>query len=130
MTDAADLRSQLRAAAHAAQAFVAEAKGPVKAKVTGANGKVDRAAADREQHAVHGFGWYATYAEVMTQMSAWADHLAADGRFGEIEQLICQVVFGEYGAQMVGGIPMNQGEMVRPFHVGLTQEHVGKFWPV
>jgi (2S)-methylsuccinyl-CoA dehydrogenase len=122
----ADLQAKLRAAAHAAQAFVAEAKGPVKAKVTGASGKVDRAAADREQHAVHGFGWYATYAEVMTQMSAWADHLQAEGRFGEVEQLLAQFLFAEYGAQMLGGIAMNQGESIRPAELGVDAAAVDK----
>src|SRR4051812_21886325 len=94
----ADLQERLRGAAAAAQALVAEAKGPVKAKVSKADGRVDRAAADREQHAVHGFGWYATYAEVMTQVSAWADRPAAEGRLGEVEQLLAQFIVGEYGA--------------------------------
>src|SRR5690242_17029532 len=97
----ADLSAHLRAAAHAAQAFVAEAKGPVKAKVSRLDGRVDRAAADREQHAVHGYGWYATYAEVLTQVCAWADRLAAEGRFGEVEQLLAQFIACEYAAQMV-----------------------------
>jgi (2S)-methylsuccinyl-CoA dehydrogenase len=122
----ADLRTHLRAVSHAAQAFVAQAKGPVKAKVAGAAGKVDRAAADREQHAVHGFGWYATYAEVMTQMSAWADHLETEGRLGEVEQLLAQFLFAEYGAQMLGGIAMNQGETIRPAELGVDAAAVDK----
>ena len=123
-----DLLGALRDAAAAAQGFVAEAKGPVKAKVSKADGRIDRAAADREQHAVHGFGWYATYAEVMTQVSAWADHLAAEHRLGEVEQLLAQFLVAEYAAQMTGGIPMNQGEIIRPYAIGLTDEHIGRFW--
>ncbi|CAN5323597.1 acyl-CoA dehydrogenase family protein [soil metagenome] len=123
-----DLRTLMRAAAQAAQAFVAEAKGPVKAKVARPDGRVDREAADREQHAVHGYGWYATYAEVMTQVSAWADALEAEGKFGEIEALLAQLLFAEYGAQMVGGIAMNQGETARPYDLGLTEAHIGKLW--
>jgi (2S)-methylsuccinyl-CoA dehydrogenase len=122
-----NLQGALRAAAGAAQALVAEAKGPVKAKVSRPDGRVDRAAADREQHAVHGFGWYATYAEVLTQVCAWADRLAADGRFGEVEQLLAQFLVAEYAAQIVGGIAMNQGEIVRPAAIGLSQDEVARF---
>ncbi len=35
-------------------------------------------------------------------------------RFGEMEALITQIAFGEYLNQIAGGIPMSQGEMVRP----------------
>ncbi len=119
-----NLRELLRATALAAQAFVAKAKAPVLAKVTGANGRVDRKAADREQHAVHGFGWYATYAELMVQVSAWADRLADAGGFGEIEALLAQLLVAEYAAQMIGGIPMNQGETIRPMGLGVDAADV------
>ena len=35
-------------------------------------------------------------------------------RFGETEALILQIGFGEYLAQLAGGIPMSQSEIVRP----------------
>jgi (2S)-methylsuccinyl-CoA dehydrogenase len=124
------LRDVLRRVSVAAQTLVAEAKGPVKAKVSRPDGRVDRLAADREQHAVHGFGWYATYGELMTQVSAWADRLEAEGKFGEVEALLAQLLFTEYGAQMAGGIPMNQGEIVRPTDIGLGQAELGRFWVV
>jgi (2S)-methylsuccinyl-CoA dehydrogenase len=117
-----DLHDLMRTAAGAAQAFAAQARGPVKAKVAKPDGKVDRALADAEQHAVHGYGWYATYAEVLTQVSAWADRLQADGQFGETEALLCQLLFAEYAAQLIGGIAMNQGEVVRPADLGVTPE--------
>ncbi len=121
-----DLHALLRAAAAAASAFVADAKVAVKAKVAGPDGKVDRKAADREQHAVHGFGWYATYAELFTQVSAWADRLEAEGRFGETEALLCQLLFTEYSCQLIGGIPMNQGEVIRPLDLGVPQPAMAK----
>jgi (2S)-methylsuccinyl-CoA dehydrogenase len=122
-----NLRDLMRAAAAAVQGFVAEAKGSVKAKVT-KDGKVDRRLADAEQHAVHGYGWYATYAELFTQVSAWADTLAAEGKFGETEALLAQLLLGEYSVQLVGGIAMNQGESVRPYDIGLGDEQIGKLW--
>ncbi|MEJ2816094.1 acyl-CoA dehydrogenase family protein [Caulobacter sp. CCG-8] len=107
----------LREAAGAAQLFVAEAKPEVKAAITGANGKIDRALADEHQHQVHGYGWYAAYAELMNQVAGWAERLEAEGRFGEIEALLAQLLFSEYAAQLIGGVPMNQGEIVRPAHL-------------
>jgi len=108
------LTALLAGAADAAQAFVAAVRPAVRARIAGADGKSDRALADLEQHAVHGFGWYATYAELMRQVASWATDLEADGAFTEVDALLAQLLFAEYGAQLVGGIPMNQGETIRP----------------
>ncbi|MFA5962831.1 MAG: acyl-CoA dehydrogenase family protein [Sphingomonas sp.] len=109
-----DLPNLLRDAAEAAQAFVAAVRPAVRARITGADGKPDRALADREQHVVHGFGWYATYAAVLREVAHWTERLAADGALGEVEALLAQLLFAEYGAQIAGGIAMNQGETIRP----------------
>lgn len=118
-----NLRDLLRGAAASAQSFVAQAKVSVKAKVS-TGGKVDRKAADREQHAVHGFGWYATYAELFTQVSAWTDRLEAEGKFGEVEALLAQLLISEYASQLVGGISMNQGEVIRPADLGVSADAI------
>jgi (2S)-methylsuccinyl-CoA dehydrogenase len=107
----------LREAAGAAQLFVAEAKPAVKTAITGVGGKIDRALADEHQHQVHGYGWYAAYAELLNQVAGWAERLEVEGRFGEIEALLAQLLFSEYLAQLIGGLPMNQGEIVRPAHL-------------
>ncbi|MEE9388069.1 MAG: acyl-CoA dehydrogenase family protein [Paracoccaceae bacterium] len=65
------------------------------------------------QSALHALSWLTTYAEALTQMQGWAERLQADGGFGEMEQLIHQIGFGEYLAQINGGIPMSQGEIAR-----------------
>ena len=109
-----DLVPLLARAADAAQAFVAAARGPVKARIEGTDGRVDRGLADLEQHIVHGFGWVASYAELMREVASWAAKLETEGAFGEIEALLAQLLFAEYGAQLRGGIPMNQGEVIRP----------------
>jgi len=85
----------------------------------------DRVSAELiEQHqtAAHGLAWLATYCESLTQMHRWAEALQADGRFGELEQLILQIAFGEYLWQVYGGIQMNQGEVVRLQDLGVTQD--------
>jgi (2S)-methylsuccinyl-CoA dehydrogenase len=44
----------------------------------------------------------------------------AGAGLGETEQLLIRIGAGEYLAQMFGGIPMSQGEIVRPADLGLT----------
>ncbi|MBX3480610.1 MAG: acyl-CoA/acyl-ACP dehydrogenase [Caulobacter sp.] len=121
------LPTLLREAADAAQAFVAEAKGAVKARIT-SNGRIDRKLADAQQHAVHGFGWYASYAELMTQVAGWAAALDDAGQFSETDALLAQLLFAEYACQMVGGIPMNQGEMVRPADLTDSRETMNRLF--
>jgi len=77
------------------------------------DGRVSGAALEAEQFAAHAFSWIATYAEALRQMQGWAGRLKADDRLGEMEQLILQIAFGEYLAQLQGGIPMSQGEIAR-----------------
>jgi (2S)-methylsuccinyl-CoA dehydrogenase len=122
-----DLVSLLRDAASGVQAFVADAKGAVKARIS-SGGKIDRKLADLEQHCVHGFGWYASYGELMTQVAGWAAELDAQGRFGETEQLLAQLLFSEYAAQLVGGIPMNQGEIIRPADLTSDRETMNRLF--
>ncbi|WP_066708003.1 acyl-CoA dehydrogenase family protein [Celeribacter ethanolicus] len=74
---------------------------------------------EANQTAAHGLAWLATYVESLRQMQKWAERLSEDGKFGEMEQLIHQIAFGEYLSQIYGGIPMNQGEICRPAHLGL-----------
>jgi (2S)-methylsuccinyl-CoA dehydrogenase len=114
----ADVPARLTATAEVLQAFLREATAAAKAKVS-VGGKVDRLALDREQHVVHGLAWYATYAEVARQLAAWSERLTSEGKFGETETLLVQIVMAEYGAQFAAGIPMNQGETIRPEDFGV-----------
>ena len=86
-----------------------------------ANGKVINSLVDDHQTAAHGFAWVATYVESLRQMQRWAEALTVSKQFGEVEQLIHQIAFGEYLCQLSGGIPMNQGEFIRLQDIGLTQ---------
>ena len=108
------LTALLTGAADNAQAFVAAVRPAVRARIAGADGKPDRALADLEQHVVHGFGWFATYAALMREVADWAARLEARGALSEVDALLAQLLLSEYGAQLLGGIPMNQGETIRP----------------
>src|SRR5689334_7225719 len=98
--------------------MVLHAKGALEPRLA-PDGKIDAAALDREQHAVHGFAWLATYATALRATADWAEHLERAGKFGEREQLILQLAFAEYLSQILGGIPMSQGEIVRPNDMGV-----------
>ncbi len=82
-------------------------------------GKIDRVALDREQHVVHGLAWVATYAETLREVSDWARALNDAGKFGETEQLLAKVLVAEYAAQLAGGVPMTQVEIIRPADFGI-----------
>jgi (2S)-methylsuccinyl-CoA dehydrogenase len=69
---------------------------------------------DAEQARTHGLAWAATYARALRETLGWATRLAASGRRGELESLILQAAFGEYLAQLAGGLPLSQGELFRP----------------
>ena len=78
-----------------------------------ADGRVQNALIEEHQTAAHGFAWLATYVQSLQQMQIWAEALQAQQKFGETEQLIHQIAFGEYLCQLTGGIPMNQTEVIR-----------------
>ncbi|NNL36306.1 MAG: acyl-CoA/acyl-ACP dehydrogenase [Silicimonas sp.] len=86
------------------------------------DGKIAADLIEAHQTAAHGLAWLATYVEALRQMQGWAERLEADGKLGEIEQLILQIAFGEYLWQIYGGIPMSQGEIVRLQDMGLSQD--------
>ncbi|HEX3952371.1 MAG TPA: acyl-CoA dehydrogenase family protein [Stellaceae bacterium] len=107
----------------AAEAVLRTARSRVGALVS-PNGSIDGALVDREQVAVHGLAWFATYIEALRQIGQWGVRLYESGEFGEAETLIVEMAFGEYLAQMAGGIAMSQVEIVRPHDLGLTADDV------
>ncbi len=100
------------AAVKAASGLVHKAKQAVAAKVF-FDGKLNKLKLEQEQYAAHGFAWYATYAETLRETLGWMKDLDAAGKFGELEQALVCVGFGDYLAQIAGGIYMSQGEYVR-----------------
>ena len=105
----------------AADKLLAKARAGVREKVV-VDGKVSAAALEREQFAAHGLAWMATYVEALRQLADYAERMTGEGRFGETEALIVQIAFGEYLWQLYGGIPMSQGEILRPQDMGLSQD--------
>ncbi|MBL9096363.1 MAG: acyl-CoA dehydrogenase family protein [Alphaproteobacteria bacterium] len=111
----------VRSAVVAAEILHARAKIGVREAVAAAGG------IDQAQHAAHGFAWLSTYVEALRQMQRWAEKLSERKKFGEIESLILSAAFGEYCAQIAGGIPMSQGEIVRPSDLRIAAADVARF---
>jgi (2S)-methylsuccinyl-CoA dehydrogenase len=88
------------------------------------DGRLDSALIEAAQHAAHGLAWLATYSQAVRELAAYARRMRAEGRFGETEELLTRIGLGEYLAQAFGGIPMNQGEIVRLADFGLNEDAV------
>jgi len=115
-----DLDSLTHAAIAPVEAVFEAARSALKDMVS-ENGRISATLIEANQTAAHGLSWLATYVESLRQMRKWADRLEADGKFGETEALLLQIGFGEYLSQIMGGIPMSQGEIVRLSDIGVAQ---------
>jgi len=108
------LTALAQSAVQGAEAVLRDAIAAVRARVA--------AAAERraEQRALHALAWLATYVAAIRELAADAERAAADDGPREAEDLVLAIGLGEYLAQIVGGIPMSQGEIVRPGDLGLS----------
>jgi len=102
--------------------LVETGKKNIRSRVSNA-GRLSAELIEREQHAVHGLAWLATYGQALAAMTAYARRLSGEARFGETERLVTQIGVAEYLAQVQGGIAMSQGEFVRLRELDLA-------WPI
>src|SRR5271169_2666719 len=114
-----DVIATLVDAVAAVESLFADARRAVGDRVT-IEGRTIGRVFDREQRAAHGLAWLATYVEALRQLAAYAQRMSEIGSFGETEELLVRIGAGEYLAQVIGGIPMSQGEIVRPSDLGLS----------
>jgi (2S)-methylsuccinyl-CoA dehydrogenase len=121
-TGLVDLMAEARGAA---DGLLGDAVFKVREGVTVA-GRIDPRRFESAQRATHGLAWFATYAEAIRQLSNYCERMSAAGgaRLGETEELLVRIGAGEFLAQMAGGIPMSQGEVVRPTDFGLEARAV------
>jgi (2S)-methylsuccinyl-CoA dehydrogenase len=83
--------------------------------------EINPALAEQQQRRLHGLAWTATVVEALSQLHEWAKRLADAEGFGRGEALVLQIGFGEYLAQILGGLPMSQNEFVRPLDLGAVE---------
>jgi (2S)-methylsuccinyl-CoA dehydrogenase len=121
----ADLVDLAREATAALDALLSDAAQKVRGKVE-VEGRAVSKLFDREQRATHGLAWLATYVEAVRQLAAYAERMEKNEALGEIEEHVVRIGLGEYLAQITGGIPISQGEMVRPSDLGLTAAQVAQ----
>ena len=118
-----ELIGLIREATAVLDALLAEATVKVRERVS-SKGQVDGANFDREQRATHGLAWLATYVEAVRQLATYAERIGRLGKLSETEDLLVRIGLGEYLAQIFGGIPMSQGEVVRLTDLGVTRAQV------
>lgn len=117
----AGLTDLLQDAVTASDTYKSALHGKVSA-VLAPEGKIDRTAFSANQHLAHGYGWVVTYIETLRETANWATRLEADGKLGEIDALLAQILFSKYLADLVSGVPMNQGETIRPHELDALSE--------
>ncbi len=74
------------------------------------------------QRAHHGFAWIATSVAALEAVAGWL----ASGNGYELDQQVTQLAFAEIIAQLCGGLPMGQNELMRPADLGLDAREVGE----
>jgi (2S)-methylsuccinyl-CoA dehydrogenase len=103
----------------AARAFNESVLAAVRQRVS-IDGRIDAGLLDRHQRLVHGLAWIATQIAALESGLGWAQRLESTGALRELECLTVLIGFGEYLAQLLGGVPMSQTEFARPAELGAT----------
>ena len=97
----------------------------VKAQVSIDN-KITSEKVEANQHIVHGFAWLATYIKALEQLSLNGEKLLSGNELSDTDILLISILFGEYLSQTLSGIPMNQGEYIRPAELGINLDNLNK----
>ena len=124
--DAATLQAHAGAAVEALTALLDKARSGLAVDMREGE-RISSRKVEAAQRATHGLAWFGTYGEALKEMRDYVGRLVDHGAYGEIEELIVHIAFGEYLAQVIGGIPMSQGEIVRPADLGLAAREVAAF---
>ena len=117
------LLAQTGRALGAAEMFLAAGRARLVVRVA-PEGNVEPERFAIQQLAAHALAWVASYVEALRQIRNWAVRLDEGGKLGEIEALILETIYGEYLAQLAGGIAMAQGEFARPQDLGLDDGEI------
>jgi (2S)-methylsuccinyl-CoA dehydrogenase len=113
-----------RAALTAARSYLQSAR-LITASIVNRGTKLDAASAEIEQRRAHGLAWIATTIEALVQLERWGSRIASGGILSIGDVLILRIGFGEYLAQILGGLPMSQNELIRPRDLDATEAAAG-----
>jgi (2S)-methylsuccinyl-CoA dehydrogenase len=120
------LLSHCEEAVLASEGLLAAAKDRVRSRVE-SDGAISPELLDHEQRATHALAWFATTIEALRQLARWGRALEREKRLHDLEKLILAAAFGEYLAQLAGGVPMSQNEIARGSDMGLGADEIGEF---
>jgi (2S)-methylsuccinyl-CoA dehydrogenase len=121
--DRRSLLAETGEALASAETFVTTAQARL-AAAAAPGGAVNPRLFETHQFAGHALAWVAATVEALRQIRNWALRLEDGAALGDAEALILETVFGEYLGQLAGGIPMAQGELARPYDLGLADTEV------
>ncbi|PZU80499.1 MAG: acyl-CoA dehydrogenase [Sphingomonas sp.] len=93
---------------------LAAAKSYGAATVEAVRGRVADASIDTEQRAAHGLAWVATGVAALEALVDWHGRSAPDA----VNDAVLRIGVAETVAQLTGGLPMGQNEIVRPADLG------------
>lgn len=115
--------AQFQTALAVADEYVAKAH-TVTLELTTLDGKVNVGLIEKHQRIVHGYAWLKSTTTALHALLGWAERLQTNKRLREVEQLSLEISFGEYLAQLVGGVAMGQNESARPGDFSLFDESI------
>ncbi len=114
-----DLIARAHQAVSEAQTYLSAAREAVRA-LAEVDSQIAPARIDEEQRAVHGYAWIETSVAALDAIAHWADGCLARGLLANCDALTLGIAFGETLAQIIGGLPMGQNEIVRPADLGTS----------
>jgi len=86
------------------------------------DGVLDASLVDQNQRILHGYAWIVSIQMALKALLQWATDTQANGKFTNVENHYLDIAYGEYLAQIVGGVAMGQNEIVRASDFGLEEK--------
>lgn len=88
-------------------------------KLTKSGGRVNADLLESHQFAAHGLSWFTTYFHSINVLVDWHKAIVLKDLSSKLTQLTLQIGFSEFLTQIYTGIPMSQGEIIRPTDLGV-----------
>ncbi|MBT8426841.1 MAG: acyl-CoA/acyl-ACP dehydrogenase [Erythrobacter sp.] len=109
-----------RGACGEAQGYL-EAVRAASAQLVAPDGKPQADLVEQHQRPLHGFAWIGTSVAALEAVADWAARSQRAGQYGEVEELVLRIGFGEYLHQLTSALAMSQNEYVRPSELSVGE---------
>lgn len=101
--------------------LITEATEHLKSQIS-KDGRINSVLLEENQYIAHGLSWVTTYYYGIQSLVNWNKDLSSKGNSSKLDQLMLQIGISEYIQQIVSGISMSQGEIIRPEALGISQK--------